>query len=103
MILDRYILHKRQNILKLNKSKQSTMTGTFNTTFVIKWKLKLLVINQTAEVDAKCHLKEKLLSNDLNLSRNLIYKLSMIFNFKDKTITWQEVSMSMKPPNITSK
>ena len=26
-----------------------------------------------------------------------------IFNFENKTITWQEVSISMKPPNCTTK
>ena len=27
----------------------------------------------------------------------------MIFNFENKNVTWQEVSISMKPPNCTAK
>ena len=37
------------------------------------------------------------------LGRDILHKLGIIFNFKNKTITWQEVSISMKPPNCTAK
>ena len=33
----------------------------------------------------------------------MLHKLGKIFNLKNKTITWQEVSFSMKPPNCTAK
>ena len=29
----------------------------------------------------------------------MLHKLGIIFNFENKTITWQEVLISMKPPN----
>ena len=33
----------------------------------------------------------------------MLHELGIIFNFESKTITWQEVSISMKPPNCTAK
>ena len=45
----------------------------------------------------------KLLNYDLILGRAILHELGIIFNFKNKTITWQQVSISMKPPNCTAK
>ena len=33
----------------------------------------------------------------------MLHKLGTIFSFKNNTITWQEVSISMKPPHCTAK
>ena len=46
---------------------------------------------------------DKLLNYDLILSRDILHKLGIIFNFENKTITWQEVSISVKPPNCAAK
>ena len=45
----------------------------------------------------------KLLNYDLILGRDILHKLEIIFNFENKTIIWQELSISMKPPNCTVK
>ena len=45
----------------------------------------------------------KLLKYDLILFKDILHKLGIIFNFKNKTINWQEVSISMKSPNCTAK
>ena len=45
----------------------------------------------------------KLLNYDLILGRDILHELGIIFNLENKTITWQEVSISMKPPNCTAK
>ena len=79
------------------------MAGTFNTTFVTEIILKLLVVNHPAEIFAKCHLTDKLLNYNLILGRDILHKLGIIFNIENKTITWQEVSISMKPPYCTAK
>ena len=34
---------------------------------------------------------------------DILHKQGKIFNFKNKTITWQEVSISVKPPNCATK
>ena len=49
---------------------------------------------------ANCHLTDKLLNYDFILGRDIIQDL---FFFKNKTITWQAVSISMKPPNCAAK
>ena len=73
------------------------MAGTFNTTFVREIILKLPELNHSAEIYAKCHLTDTLLNYNLILGRDILYELGIIFNFKNNTITWQEVSTSMKP------
>ena len=45
----------------------------------------------------------KLLNYNFILGRNILNKLGIIFNFKNQTITWQEVLISVKPPNCTAK
>ena len=75
------------------------MEGTFNTTFVTK----LLELSHSADINATYNLTDKLLKYNLILGRDILHKLGIIFNFEYKTIAWQEVSISMKPPNYTAK
>ena len=79
------------------------MAGTFNTTPLSEIILKLPELNHSAENYAKCHLTDKLLNYNLIRGRDILHKLGIIFNFENKTIIWQEVSISMKPPNCTAK
>ena len=37
------------------------------------------------------------------LGGDILHELSIMFNFENKTTTWQDVSISMKPPNGTAK
>ena len=46
---------------------------------------------------------DRLLNRDLILNRDILHKLVILFIFENKTITWQEVLISMKPPNCTKK
>ena len=41
----------------------------------------------------------KLLNYHLILCRDILHELGIIINYKNKTITWQEVLISMKPLN----
>ena len=79
------------------------MAGTFNTTFVIEMILNFPELNHSAEIYAKCHLTNKLLNYNLILGRHILHKLGIIFNFQNITNTWQEASISMKPPNCLAK
>ena len=79
------------------------MAGTFNTNFVTEIILKLQELKHSTEIYPKCHLTDKILNYDLILGRDTIHKLEIIFNFENKTIAWQEVSISMKPPNSIAK
>ena len=79
------------------------MAETFHTTFITEIILKLQELNYSTDIYAKCHLTDKLLNYDLILNGDILHKQKIIFNFENKTITWQEVSISMKPPNCTAK
>ena len=102
-IVRKDVLHVHHKILKDKKNKWSTMAGTFNTTFVTEIILKLPELNHSAEIYAKCHLTDKFLNYDLILGRDILHERGIIFNFENKTITWQEVSISMKLTNCTAK
>ena len=79
------------------------MAGTFNTTFVTEIILKLPESNNSAKINAKCHLTNKKLNYILILVRDIMHELGIIFNFENKTIIRQEVSILMKSPNCTAK
>ena len=79
------------------------MAGTFYTSYMTNLDLNLPESNHTVEVDAKCYLIDKLLNYNLILSRDILYELDIMFNFENKTVTWQEVSILMKPPNYTAE
>ena len=73
------------------------MTCTFITTSITESELKLLKLNHTAEIYTKHHLTNKFLNYDFILGRDTVYKLGIMFDFENKTITWLEVLISMKP------
>ena len=79
------------------------MAVSFNTTFVTEIMLKLPELNNSTDIYAKFHLTNTLLNYNLIIGRDILRDLGMIFHFKIKAITWQEVSISMKPPNCTAK
>ena len=80
------------------------MAGTFNTTFETEMIFKLSKRNHSAEIYAKkCHMTDKLLNYDLILGRDILHKIGITFNFQKKTITWQEVSISMNSHYLNEK
>ena len=97
------ILDKHHQVIKNKKNKWSTIARTFNTFYMTNLDSKLSELNHTTEIYAKCHLTAKLFNYDLILGRALLYELGLVFNFKNKTVTCQEVSISMKPPHCTAK
>ena len=75
------VLYERHKIIKDKKNKWSTITGTFNTTFVTEIILKLPELNHSAKIYAKCHLTDKLLNYDSILDRDILHELEIIINF----------------------
>ena len=94
-IVNKDVLYKRHKILRDKRNKWSTMAGTSNTTFVQETISKLPELNHSMEIYIKCHLTIKLNYN-LILGGDILLELELIFNFENKTITWQEVSISTK-------
>ena len=60
------------------------MAEAFNTTLVKELKLILPELNHKAQIYAKYHLTDKLLSHDLTLGREILHDSGIIFNFKNK-------------------
>ena len=87
-IVRKDLLYEYHKILKDKKNKKSTMAGTFNTTFVAEIKSKLPELNHFADIFAKYHLINKLINYNLTLGGDKLHELGIIFNFKNKTITW---------------
>ena len=61
-IVRKDVFYECHRILKDKKNKWSTTAGTFNTTFTTEMILKLLGLNHSAKIYAKCHLIKKLLN-----------------------------------------
>ena len=80
-------LYKGNRILNDKKNKWSTKEGTFNTTFVTEITFKLPELNNSVEIYAKYHLTNKLLNYNLIICTDILHKLGIIFNFKNKIIT----------------
>ena len=74
------------------------MAGTFNMTFVTE-----VILKVPAEIYAKYNLTNILLNYNLILGRDILQELGIISNYENKTINWQEVSISMTPPICTAK
>ena len=103
LIVREDVLYKRHRILKDKKNKWLTIAVYFNTTFGMESKLKLIELNHTVEIYAKCHLTVKLLNYDLILGRDILHEVGILFTFKNETIIWQEVSLSIKPSKCKVK
>ena len=57
----------------------------------------------SVEINVKCHLANKLLNYNLILDRSILHDFGIIFNFHNLPLTWQQDSLSMKPPHCTAK
>ena len=79
------------------------MAGTFNTTFMTELKLKIPEQNHMAKIIVKYHLKNNLLNYDIILGRYILHEIGIVFDLNSIMITWQEVSIKMKPPNCMAK
>ena len=76
------------------------MAETFNSFKKIELELKLTGFNLSADIYTKYRLMDTLLNYYKILGRDIQCRLG---DFKNNTSTWQEVSISMKPPNCTAK
>ena len=61
------------------------MAETFDATCVTDIISKLLELNHTTKIHAKCRLTNKLLNYNFMLGRDILHELGIIFNFKNKT------------------
>ena len=114
-IVRKDVLQECHKIFKNKKNKWSTMAGTYKITFITEIILKKNIWSTMAgtfdtsfvtEIISKFpefRLTDKLVTYNLILGRDILHELGISFNFKNKTIIWQQVSISMKQPKCMAK
>ena len=85
-IVCKVVIHECHQNWKDKMNKWSTIAGTFNTTFITEIILKLLELNHSAVIYAKCHSTDKLSNYDLILGRDILHELGIIFVVLRNTI-----------------
>ena len=63
--------------------------------FRIKNDFKTMKLKHSMEIYEKCHLTDDLFHYDLIFGRDILHQIGILFNFENKTITCQEVSISI--------
>ena len=81
------------------------MAGTFRTCAQASAHLELELpeFNHTAVINAEFHVTLQESTYDIILGRDLLRSLGLNFNFKENTITWEHVSIDMKPRDCEIK
>ena len=85
------------------KASWTTMAGTFRTIAIAHLELELPELNHTAVINAEFHVTSQESTYDIILGRDLLRSLGLNFNFKENTITWEHVSIDMKPRDCEIK
>ena len=76
----------------------SATAGNFSTHGKCQVKLKFPEINPTAKITKTVHITKTLGNYDLIIGRDLLHKLGVDISFSSKTMTWNDVTIDMKPP-----
>ena len=65
--------------------------------------MKFLEFNPTAEITKFLHVAKTLGNYDVIIGRELLHKLGVDMSFSQKTMTWNNVTIDMKPPTCTKE
>ena len=79
------------------------MVGTFNTFSLTELNIKLPELNRTAMITAECHVTNAKSNYDLTFGTDLLRELGINLNFKNNTISWQDIFIPMKPVDCLKK
>ena len=79
----------------------STAAGIFSTHGKCWVKLKFPEFNPTAEITQTVHITKTLGNYDLIIGQDLLHKLGVNISFSSKTMTWNDVTIDMKPHTCT--
>ena len=75
------------------------MAGTFKTRSKTSLDFSLPELNPTAVINTTVHITEDMSNYDMIIGRDLLHKLGLILNFKDRTVQWDNSIVEMKLPN----
>ena len=92
-----------KNIPKSYTCMWSTMAGTFNTSSLTELNIKLPELNHTAMITTEFHVTNAKSNYDLIFGRDLLRELGINLNFKNNTMSWQDIFIPMKPVDCLKK
>ena len=81
----------------------STAAGNFSTQGKCRVKMKFPEFNPTAEITKTLHVAKTLGNYDVIIGRELLHELGFDISFSQKTMTWNDVTINMKPPTCTKE
>jgi hypothetical protein len=78
-----------------------TSAGTFDTTKKAQVQFILPELHEGRTIVYKAHIAKQLGRYDMILGRDLLKELGIKLDFGDETVTWDEMTIPMKPENAT--
>ena len=81
----------------------STAARNFSTQGKCRVKMKFPEFNPTAEITKLLHMAKTLGNYNVIIGRELLHKLGFDISFSQKTMTWNDVTIDMKPPTCTKE
>ena len=81
----------------------STTAGFFSIHGKCWVKLKFPEFNSMAEINENVHVTKTLSNYNLIIGQDMLHKLGVDISFSSKTMTWNDVSIDMKPPIYSRK
>jgi len=88
---------KKLRITKTSECKWSTASGPMTTNKKTKLQFMLPELSETKLIEWKMHVVDsKTMNYDIILGRDILEQLGIIIDFKEKQITWEEISIPMR-------
>ena len=75
------------------------MAGTLSTSKRGSLNIKMPEFNETATIKIDCHVTTNKSNYDIIIGRDTLRELGIMLDFSNDTVTWNNSTISMKPPN----
>jgi len=99
MIKSKYVKKEKHNFRK-NKQEYSTAAGIYTTNYDVKLKLSLTEFNSSKIISHRFQVDnddgDEGIGYDMIIGRDLMESIGMILDFQNKTIQWENMTVSMK-------
>ena len=92
-------LFQKLNTYVDNSTVWNTMAGTLSTSKRGSLNIKMPEFNETATIKIDCHVTTNKSNYDIIIGRDTLRELGITLDFSNDTVTWNNATISMKPPN----
>ena len=89
-------LVKNLNVTRDPTTSWTTPAGTFKTDEKVRLDLKLPEFHQNKNISWSAHVTRMPMNYDIILGEDLLKELQFIINYKDETLTWDDVTIPMR-------